>query len=216
MNQSRIYDTELDYFEHIDVPEKAYILGFIAADGCNSGEKMIINMNKNDVEILDFIRSQISADKKFYINDQNNQVTLSIHSVQICRDLTIHKVVKAKTKILEFPDLEDHLISHYLRGFFDGDGCISFNTHGRETVHPRLGFMCASKSFIEKVEEILRSSCDLKFKKLYKNSKSDAWSLEYEGNNQVKKIFDYLYKDSCFHLSRKYNKFINHYGQLSK
>lgn len=33
-------------------------------------------------------------------------------------------------------------------------------------------------------------------------------TMEYSGRRQIKKFFDFIYKDSTIHMDRKYNKFL--------
>jgi hypothetical protein len=43
----------------------------------------------------------------------------------MCSDLTRLGAVKNKSLILEFPQfITPKLLSHFIRGYFDGDGCI--------------------------------------------------------------------------------------------
>ena len=49
-----------------------------------------------------------------------------------------------------------------------------------------------------------------------KKAKSKAFSVKHGGNRQVKKIYDYLYKDATIYLERKRDIFIAVYGQNSQ
>lgn len=214
-NLNRKYETDVDYFEKIDTPEKAYILGFLASDGCNRGSDIVFEIKKKDEEVLCFIRDCISPDRPIYVNDNTDFVRLVIYSKKMCNDLEKIGITKAKTKTIKFPEIDDKFLPDFLRGCFDGDGCVSLNRHKGIKAQIRFGYCSASLDFLKKFEEILRQKCNLKERKIYKNHISDCYSIEYEGSIQVKKIYNYLYDDSCFSLSRKRNKFSNYYGIIS-
>lgn len=57
-NNRRNYNLNEHYFDKIDTPNKAYILGFLYADGCNVMNKCTVSMSleETDKEILEKIR----------------------------------------------------------------------------------------------------------------------------------------------------------------
>lgn len=208
----RKYNPDERYFESINTAKKAYILGFMAADGCNTGNGLAITLHNKDYEILEFIKNEICKEVEIK-NVERNRIRLDIYSRKLSNDLSNQNIIRNKTFTLKFPELKNELISHFIRGCFDGDGCISFCKHHKsEKLHPVFSYVSASKDFLIILEEMLRKECNLNPKKLSKNSKSETFNLVYEGVHQVKRIFDYLYKDSCFHLTRKFNKFNEYYN----
>lgn len=46
----------------------------------------------------------------------------------MCNDLISHGCVPNKSLILKPPKIDNELINHFIRGYFDGDGCVSFNS----------------------------------------------------------------------------------------
>jgi intein/homing endonuclease len=50
---------------------------------------------------------------------------IRLYGKKLHDDLVKHGCVEKKSLILQFPkDLSQELISHFVRGYFDGDGCI--------------------------------------------------------------------------------------------
>ena len=52
---------------------------------------------------------------------------LTFSSVEMCQDLTNLGAVRAKSLLIEFPDeniVPEKLMPHFIRGYFDGDGCV--------------------------------------------------------------------------------------------
>lgn len=49
---------------------------------------------------------------------------------------------------------------------------------------------------------------------IYKYKNKEIYDLKIGGNNQVKKIFNYLYDDTNYYLNRKYLKFVNFFNKI--
>lgn len=49
-----------------------------------------------------------------------------------------------------------------------------------------------------------------------KQTKSQAFIVQHGGNQQVKNLYEYLYKDATIYLERKRNIFIAVFGQNSQ
>ena len=70
-----------DFFETIDTEEKAYLLGFILADGCIDGNQLSIEINKRDIEILYMFKkavnsiAKISERKHVWTNENSTKTT---------------------------------------------------------------------------------------------------------------------------------------------
>ncbi len=136
------YKYNKDYFKVIDTEEKAYWLGFLYADGCinelhKNGKTCSMNLEltlaKVDKEHLEKfakaietnvpIKQRISRYKgKEYVSNR-----IIINSTKMCKDLCDLKCIPNKTYGIRFPDtniVPKCFMKDFLRGFFDGDGCI--------------------------------------------------------------------------------------------
>ena len=62
----RKYQLDECYFDEIDTPNKAYILGFLCADGTNNRDKGTVSMTleEGDFDILEKIRKEIKKRTK--------------------------------------------------------------------------------------------------------------------------------------------------------
>lgn len=138
----RKYPLKEDFFDNIDTEEKAYVLGLLYADGNNNEERNSISLGlkETDKEILEKITALIQptkplqyvdvscSRKKEGFENSQNQCRMVIASKHISHRLVKLGCGKAKTHILTFPTKEQvpsHLIRHFIRGYFDGDGSIS-------------------------------------------------------------------------------------------
>lgn len=65
-NRTSKYKYQQDIFKIIDTPEKAYWLGFLAADGCNyqreHNASIIININEKDINHLEKFKKFCKTD----------------------------------------------------------------------------------------------------------------------------------------------------------
>jgi len=134
------YAVNDDYFEQIDNQEKAYWLGFLAADGCVDARKgkglLSLTLAEKDKGHIELFRRCVNTAKPIYTYTKkypnargtfNISCTLNITSRKMVEDLIRHGVVERKTKILKPPQIWEKLIPHWVRGYFDGDGSVRWN-----------------------------------------------------------------------------------------
>jgi len=197
---NRSYFFNQSYFENIDTSLKAYFLGFLYADGCNTGEHLTVSINKKDIYLLEKLKQELETEVNIK-SCAKDIVSLYVCSKKLCNDLSKHGCVPKKTFILTFPDLPEHLVHHFIRGYFDGDGCICIT-------NKRHDFSIVGREeFVQSIQTILMEKCNLKKTKIIKNLRSPVFNVRYSGRLQTNRIADYMYKDSSFHLMRKYDKF---------
>lgn len=213
----RIYSLDEHYFDEIDTSEKAYILGFIYADGCVSEDGFQISLQEKDKEILEKIRKELkythelTYQKATFFDSEGDylcspQYMLRINSVHIRDKLIEHGAYRRKTDKITFPYwLDKKLIPHFIRGYFDGDGCIS-----RQKEKGVIVTLISNKKFIEQVSEYLHN-------KGWNNSvrqttkSSIAYTLYMYKKSHIKEFLDWIYKDSTIHLQRKYDRYYSYF-----
>lgn len=208
-NGYKIKSVDSNFFEKIDTQEKAYILGFIYADGCVTNHALQIKISKNDIELLEQIKSVMHSDHKIGVYTNNNgygvgneYCAIRIQDYKIENDLKSLGVIPRKTKTLSFPtnlQVPENLLRHFVRGFFDGDGsvykhdvpCISFT-----------GTYDMLYGVKQEMQKITNTQANI-----YQYKDKDIFDYKVGGANQMKNIYDYLYKDATIFLGRKKNKF---------
>ena len=129
--QNRVYSLDEHCFDAIDNEYKAYVLGFIASDGCihNPTEEhkqniVKISIKQIDEEILNIMKTVVfKTDKP--ISHRHGVSTLEIVSDNICQNIIKLGLGIRKTYGNTYVQLETHLMRHFIRGYFDGDGSIS-------------------------------------------------------------------------------------------
>ena len=133
------YTFNEDFFETIDSEEKAYWLGFMAADGCISltndlYPRISLKLSEKDLDHLEKFKYSIKGN--FKIHEINSikcgkSYSIDLSSKKMYNDLLDKGITPRKSLTLLPPkNVPDDLIRHWIRGYFDGDGCFSFRKSG--------------------------------------------------------------------------------------
>lgn len=197
-----------NYFEIIDDSHKAYWLGFIYADGNLKNNRLRIEVHKKDIEIIHNILKDFQSDNKIITDNsvsdfgKKNNVAIGFCSDKMKSDLEKYGVVENKTHKLEnIPNISSHLIKHFIRGYFDGDGTVYLNNKSEKL---RFGFYGTYK-LLEDIKLYLNKELGLSNNKLYE--KTGCWLLSYSKKEDINKFYDYIYSDADLFLTRKKMKF---------
>ena len=191
-----------NFFETIDSESKAYFLGLMYSDGSVSKNQFYLKLKDEDI-ILKF-RDVLECDypvRKVSYRGYDAYI-LEVNSQTSCNNLVKQGCFINKTKSIRLPKLREDLYQHFIRGFFDGDGCLQLQD---KIYHCRFDLTSASKEFLEEVRPIITTHAKTNGY-LGKETKYNVWHLNYSGH-QVVQILDWLYKDSNYYLIRKYNKY---------
>lgn len=208
-----------NYFNIIDSEDKAYWLGFLYADGYIDNISAELSLQARDKPHIKKFLSYLDADidikdKIIRLNNKDyksNRVLLN--SKIFANDLINKGCTQNKSLTITFPSeniLPLYLQNHFIRGFFDGDGCIGFYNNNQVN----FGII-SNPNFLLEVQKILVKQCNLNFVKLIKHHTSKQVKyLNYGGSHNVYRIYKYLYKNATVFLQRKYDKFqtfLNYY-----
>ena len=226
------YSIDENYFEVIDSEDKAYFLGFIYADGCvyerkkgNSIERSLsIKLNERDVEILEafkfYSKSNHSIAKSTVITNgtTSNIAAIQIYSSKIFLDLLNKGCFPNKTCKIKFPDTDivpSELIPHFIRGYFDGDGCITgrITTDDQKNainiLHPVCSFE-SNEEFLDGIKSNLpieiTSNNNNKYYKRREHCKSSSFRIQSVSN--VLLFYNFIYSNSTIFLNRKKDRFL--------
>ena len=173
------------------------------SDGSVSKNTFYLKLKDEDI-ILKF-RDALKCDypvKKISYGGYDAYI-LAVYSKASCNNLIKQGCFINKTKIIRLPKLKEDLYRHFIRGFFDGDGCLQLQD---KLYHCRFDLTSASKLFLEDVRPLITANAKTNGY-LGKEAKYEVWHLNYTGY-QVIKILDWLYNDSHYYLNRKYNKYL--------
>jgi hypothetical protein len=206
------YTFNESYFNTVDTEEKAYFLGLLASDGyvSDKGTIAIGLSGKRDRVILERFKravgfeGPITSKQPSYPGSQRHY-TVSLNSKQMAADLARHGIIPRKSLVYEFNDqLPEHLIRHYVRGVFDGDGSVSYRKDGSFM----LGLI-GSRRFIVNLHAYMAIRIGLKPHIEYcKLPRSLEIAQLKTGGNYVSLIWlDWMYRDAKVFLPRKEAKY---------
>src|SRR5688500_17481472 len=103
------YSCDVGYFNKIDTKDKAYILGFLWADGnISRSSGLQICIQEQDIEILTFIREQLKTNIpiKYHRVKNKSYAKLSINRKPIIDALISHGMIFNKSQNnLVFPNI---------------------------------------------------------------------------------------------------------------
>lgn len=207
------YPLDETTFDIIDSEIKAYCLGFLYADGSvghYGGDYSIrIHLHRDDSEVLDLFRQCVQTTKPWYI-DKRDRAILALSNKRLYESLINLGVVQAKTFKITFPTLDQvpaHLIHHFIRGYFDGDGSISGRDHQIRVMAVSL---ISNMAFAIGLQDILvplgfsRTKIHPIPSKVQKGKTVGV--LHYGGGRNVQRFYDYIYRDATVYLKRKHSR----------
>lgn len=125
-----------NFFQELDAPEKAYIIGLMLADGnimpdAQRSPAIRLELVDTDVEILKVIQNLLGSSGKLGYNKRANRehgtYSLNFRSKQIANDLSKWGVIPNKTYDLKELIIPEKFKEDYLRGYIDGDGSIYYS-----------------------------------------------------------------------------------------
>lgn len=217
MQEIRAYNVNDNYFK-IQSHNMAYILGLIASDGCVSANTnhFFIDLQENDEEILYKIKDEMSFEGpiEHYVNNSGCHYSrIRICSKTIKEDLAQYGIVPKKTFTLEPPFfLDKQYYISYIRGYFDGDGCIYTNFEK----HNYNWYICgARKKVIDWIKDYLLNEFGI-ISYLHSSNKILSqgdlfYSIQIYKKETISRLFKILYVPNSLCLNRKYQIMKNFY-----
>jgi intein-encoded DNA endonuclease-like protein len=137
------------------------------------------------------------------------QYRLSINDEHMSKRLVELGVVNNKSLILKFPTEEQcpaKFLSHFVRGYFDGDGHVGsfkgkYNKFHTSTV--------GTKEFLSGISEIL-SSLNIRHNIRHpkQSGESNTFILSTSANNSSYQFLHWMYQDAEMKMERKYQRYL--------
>lgn len=198
----------------------AYVLGFFAADGtmiANNRGAHFIEFHITDKEVLVQIRSAVGSNHKIATRKRNPKhktgYRLQIGSKEWFKDLTALGFVPNKSLVMRLPPVPPKLFGHFVRGYFDGDGCVHFKKYyakdrGKMKWSFATRFTSGSKNFLLSLHQNLHAY-GVQGGSIYKKSKNSGYELVLSHKDSLalfRLMYDTLSHNDLY-LARKYRLF---------
>lgn len=219
----------IHYFEVIDSYAKAYILGFIAADGALVPAKqgptitLTITVKYEDRAVLEFIKSEIGnthniieirRPSSFDPNKEIHHARLSFSTSQIVHDIMKYGITPRKSFTLQniIPNIPKQYRDAFIVGLFDADGSV----HLENDKVNSSGYKCKDYSLyinIRGTHAILEGICEqLGIDKSHIYQHDSIPNLAFANKKDTYRLFQ-CYEHLPFYYKRKHDRFlqrINH------
>lgn len=197
-------------FDKIDTEEKAYWLGFFAADGYISPlGSLNITLARKDEEHLYKFLSFLKSNKKIkrYENKIGQktyyQSAVQVNSMYIQKRLKDIGLNNNKTYDLTYPvEIMDEYEKDFWRGMFDGDGSVGFYKNKKKKQQWSVSLVGNAK-IIDSFIKFIKRHINTGIKKIEKTNSKGIFSATLEGRNNVRNFYKLLYKDCEVFLDRK-------------
>ena len=205
-------------FDVIDTEEKAYWLGFLFADGYISSKQnkktdyqFELSLKGEDVNHLHKF-NQFMGHK--YDNVKIGNVKCNGKIFTRCRwgvrnrhlqeTLNSYGCTPRKSLTLQFPDINifqsEDLIRHFIRGYFDGDGCVSW--YNKKHTAPSISIL-STESFLKHIREYSKI-----WGSIYLASKRNVFVYNVSSSKRGLKFLHYMYDNASIYLDRKFDRYL--------
>lgn len=216
------YICDYHYFDEIDTEEKAYWLGFLTADGwINKNDKTNsgvtgIELQYGDIDHLKKFNKSIGGN--YQITDRWKTCPISTkdpekkHHMCCIRifSITMYNTLKKlgfgndKSFDCQMPTLPENLVRHYIRGYFDGDGCFCFTNQSFG-----VSFITASRALCDGlVQTLTLSDITTSTSITVSDFGTTMYRPEIHKLGDKIKFLDWIYQDCNIYLDRKYKKYL--------
>ncbi len=171
-------------------------------------EKVKLNLKSN----LKISAKKINAK---YPNHKQSYV-LQIGSKEVFNDLIHLGMTPNKSLTIRMPTVSKKYLSHFLRGYFDGDGHVSVSTYQKKDRKNKstiiiTGFTSGSKKFLEGLWKVLKKSRIIEGGTLYH---TDGYHLCFSTRDSLR-LYNFMYqKEKDLYLGRKKSIFEHYFEKI--
>ncbi len=193
----------------------AYVLGFFAADGTMIENKRgghFVEFHSTDEELILLVRKLMRSNHKISIRNKHNEKWKTAYRVQIGSneifgDLENLGFSPNKSLTMRLPKISKEFLGDFVRGYFDGDGCIYFKEHFAKDRNKNrwvfsTRFTCGSRKFLESLHIKLNLNGG------FVTNKTRGFELVFSHKDSVA-LYHLMYHNECrgLYLNRKHKLF---------
>ena len=211
------YHFDYNYLDKIDTEDKAYFLGFLYADGnlYKPYRKISMELHERDIHILEKFKENLKSTyplvfwkRKLKVSGNiNTYVTLAIidkHFSEVCEKLGI---IPRKSLFIKFPNrdiIPENLVRHFVRGYFDGDGSISWSADGGRTPYVSI---IATDEFSKSIQQEFYKITGINGLVAPTNETRGMSFFRLSGRIKGLLFLKWIYDGATIYLNRKYDKY---------
>lgn len=203
----------------------AYALGYITADGNVLHDELArayyLKITSTDLERLEYFKTLLGSAHPIRELPKSSKSAKRIYALRIGDKKLFDALVRLgmdekKSLTMELPSIPKKYVSHYLRGYFDGDGCVfveqSTGVRGQKIDKAlRIIFTSGSKKFLEQLNDII-----YKVLKIHKRilPMRRAFQIRYSTSDSIR-LFTFMYATTApgAMMQRKYESFKTYFDR---
>lgn len=195
--RARKYNIDQDYFKTWS-RNMAYMFGFWFADGCIYGERMFdITVHKKDKYILKRFAEELGFEGKLYDYVDRQAARINFSCKTIYDDIVALGGKECKSLDCTFPKVPQEYLHDFIRGYFDGDGCVCLCKNNRL----QTSFTSGSPDFLRELHKAIKRETGIAGGSL------SGYSLSFGKRDSIL-LGNYMYADNPeLYLKRKRDKF---------
>lgn len=189
------------FFDVIDTPEKAYVLGFLIADGhiYKTGARVELGLKESDSAVLSAITEAMGIDAQLRVSlnsyDKSRFIRVTLGGAQMVQDLARFGLHNDKSTSATYPVIPEGLEGHLVRGIWDGDGSIG------KYMFELIGTSALLDGVVAAAER--HTGCQLR-----RRMSGKDWRYHYAyGTRRDTAILHWMYSGATITLERKRERF---------
>lgn len=205
-NRSRLNE---HCFDSMDTEEQFYWLGFLYADGniSSTGNRLEVRLSINDLSHLEKFRKflGLTTEIRIGVSQGYGFCHLAVRNKHLWNTLNDLGCIPKKSLTLQFPKLtifpDKNFILHFIRGYVDGDGCLSYYLNYTKKYYRTKLNMLGTKSFLTTLNSLFGN------KGYLISVSNNTYELSFS-DVPSRKLARFLYENATVYLDRKYKKYL--------
>lgn len=205
----------------------AYVLGFLFADGSLEDASYLrgkyVRVTNTDHDRIDVIKKLLHSShtivKTKAVGNRKARYLLRIGSHALYNQLIRLGVTPRKSFTMQFPTIPKGFLPHFVRGYFDGDGCAHIARTATGATRLLTIFTSGSKSFLKTLHRHLQAEAGITGNTLHAHGSTEgAFQLRYFARDSIR-LFVYMYPKQTppdLLLRRKYDIFTRYFDDVER
>jgi len=203
------YSYDHNFFKSV-THESAYVFGCLFSDGCicDNGGSIYVDLSSVDFDWLELVRGLMESDHKIVsgCKSSGSYGSRVCYKFRICvrellDDLYSLGMTRAKSQVVQFPDIPIEYVPDFIRGYHDGNGSFFVDSRGR-----LVSSVSSTRSFLDVYCYKLKS-LGMKFDSspfMHSNKSSKIWNKVFTGSKAIEFAKVIYYDESVPRMIRKY------------
>lgn len=192
-----------------------YLLGAFISDGWVDRNTRKAGIVSKDKEWLELIGNVLCPNKPVKKRHDSECYELTVNSKYIAHWLMSNECAPHKSLIVKIPDIPPQFVSHFVRGVFDGDGCVSLIKRINSKTHLFKSYIVSGSCiFAESLSKLLNNlginnyitvinNDDISIFGREAKDYNSSYRVECSGTNALK-FCQFIYLDKNIFLARKF------------